>query len=67
MNRPEALTAYQSAKAKRDTRAMHDAQRKAYAATHDILRNGPTGGLERGWLRSIMDRIAQPKGGTTNA
>lgn len=49
MTRTAALTAYQRAKQRRDTRAMHDASQRAYAATHAVLRRGG----KRGWWAAI--------------
>ncbi|WP_157968858.1 hypothetical protein [Tropicimonas sp. IMCC34011] len=47
MNRAAAIAAYQSAKARRDTRGQSAARKAAYVATHEILARGPAGPVRR--------------------
>jgi hypothetical protein len=50
--RSAALTALNAAKARRDTRAQHSAQKAANRATHDILSKPPNKSLTaRIWAR----------------
>jgi len=50
--RTAAITAYQAAKARKDTRGQHSAREAAYRATHAILANPPRKSLAaRLWAR----------------